>query len=303
MKNSPLISVILTSYNQKPQLERALKSLLDQTYKNTEIIIVDDCSTDGKSIPFIEEAEAKYDRVKSFIQPVNVGIPRNKNTGFKMANGEYITYLDGDDFYYDDKIEKEYIAFQDNPRLDVVFSNFKLLSFDLKEEKLWNADSDLLSETKFFKKIVSRDFPYKTVFRYELIKSETLKKIGYYDEAIRAFHDWDSRIRYSSFANVGYCDNVGSAYINDPNGISKGKDVTKRIREIELVYNKNKHLLSILNNKDALEVEKKIAQYLFERRLCQINSRRNIWRIFPLMCTYPYKFGDILYRFKISMAV
>ncbi len=104
----PLVSVVLTSYNQKEQFERAFNSLISQTYKSIEIIIVDDCSTDNESQSYIKWLGEQYpDIVRYHLQKKNVGIPKNKNTGFKMACGDYVTYLDGDDQYYPEKIERE----------------------------------------------------------------------------------------------------------------------------------------------------------------------------------------------------
>src|SRR4051812_32117775 len=99
-----LVSVVLTSYNQPALLKLAFDSLLNQTYENIEIIIVDDCSTDIGNRKLIERLNQRYPKkIKTYFQEKNVGIPKNKNTGFHLASGEYITYLDGDDTYYENK--------------------------------------------------------------------------------------------------------------------------------------------------------------------------------------------------------
>ena len=245
MQDYPQVSISLTSYNQKPKLQRAFDSLINQTYKNLEIIIVDDCSTDGVSQTYIRSLSKKYpDKVRYYFQPKNVGIPKNKNTGFKLAKGELITYLDGDDYYYPEKIEKEVSVFIQNPDLDVVYSNFHLVIEPDKIPQRWKTKNDKIHTGKILKHVISRNFPKDILFRYELMKAKVLKKINFYDENLFAFHDWDSRIRYSFFANIGYCEYVGSAYVINPDGISQSEKMVKLIKEKKYVFDKNIQLLS-----------------------------------------------------------
>ncbi len=244
---NPLVSITLTSYNQKIKLERAFNSLINQTYKNIEIIIVDDCSTDGVSQNYIKSLCENYpDTVRCYFQQENVGIPRNKNTGLKMSNGQYITYLDGDDFYYPNKIEKEIEKFNLNPEIDVVYSNFDYFSGESESLNLWKTEEDEVHEGNILKYIISRSFPRYTLYRFELIKSYVLKRINYFDESLFAFEDWDSRIRYSSFCNVGYCNNVGSSYVVDGSGISKRTNTVDLALQMKKVF---------LNNIDLLDDE------------------------------------------------
>ncbi|MEM9680692.1 MAG: glycosyltransferase family 2 protein [Bacteroidota bacterium] len=244
MKSNPLVSIVLTSYNQKSLLERAFESLISQTYKNLEIIIVDDCSTDGVTIPYIERVTKKFpERVRYHIQARNVGIPKNKNTGFKMCKGDFITYLDGDDYFLPEKIEQELATFRKDPSLDVVFSNFHIISESNKLVEQWKSNEEIMPQGHIFKDIVMRQFPKSILFRFELMKSEVLSRIGYYDENISAFHDWDSRIRYSIFAMIGFTNQLGSAYVTGENGISKTMSRSSLLCEMRHVFLKNYELL------------------------------------------------------------
>ncbi len=241
MKN-PLISVVLTSYNQLNSLKRSLNSLLDQSYSNFEIIVVDDFSSDG-SQDYILNMAGLYDNIRYFFQPKNVGIPINKNTGFRLSTGKFITYLDGDDFYYPDKIKEEVRYLENHLDVDVVYSNFNFTDKNGKQIRHWRDDQKIPKQGDLFMKIVTRDFPYNTLFRCETIKKSVLHSINYYDESVKAFHDWDSRIRYSAFAKIGFCDNIGSAYVDDPSGISKSLLRADLIREMKYVVNKNSNLI------------------------------------------------------------
>jgi glycosyltransferase involved in cell wall biosynthesis len=94
--DNPLVSIVLTSYNQPDLLETAFQSLISQTYKNIEIIIVDDCSTDPLNRKLILKFQDDYPAIVRYIlHDENKSIPANKNSGFKIAKGEFITFLDG----------------------------------------------------------------------------------------------------------------------------------------------------------------------------------------------------------------
>lgn len=242
--NSNKVSIVLTSYNQKEKLKRAFNSLFNQTYKNIEIIIVDDCSTDNESQDYIKDIAAQHPQhVKYHLQEKNVGIPKNKNTGFKMATGDFITYLDGDDYYLPNKIEAEIKLFLEDSEIDVVYSNFRMESESGEFISNWCSGDDLPPEGDIFEQVIQRKFPKGILYRFELMKTEVLKKIDFYDPNIKAYHDWDSRIRYSEFCKIAYCNAVTSVYVQDDKGISKRTKQASLLQEMEVVYRKNWHLL------------------------------------------------------------
>jgi glycosyltransferase involved in cell wall biosynthesis len=96
-KNEPLVSVVLCTYNRAHLVKRALASLLVQTYRNWELIIIDDGSVDGTEkilVPLV-----KSDTRMSYLYHANKGLARSRNIGIGLANGEYVTFLDSDDEY------------------------------------------------------------------------------------------------------------------------------------------------------------------------------------------------------------
>ncbi len=244
--SNPLVSVVVTSYNQKDILSRAIDSVIEQTYKNIEIVITDDGSTDG-SQDLINKYVRKYpELIKPVLSDRNQGIPKNKNQGFRVCNGDFITYLDGDDYFFHEKIERELKIFQSDSKLGIVYSNFAFADEDGTVLNYWNQGHKLIPQGYIFENVFSRDFPHWTLYRNELIKAEILKNINYYDENIIAFEDWDSRIRMTKNAKVGYSDYVGSAYVNDPRGISKLEKRQRLIQEMRNVIKKNLDLLDNL---------------------------------------------------------
>jgi len=178
----PLVSVIVTCYNQAHCIESTLRSVIAQTYQNWECIIIDDGSTDssGKVIESLIQSDNRFNYVKQ----VNAGVSSARNAGFALVKGEYINFLDGDDTIASTKIEKQiqqlivrgdcYISICDHDHFDVsgqkkVYHRFEVLdtlpfnqilygwhngvSFPLHaalyKKQLW--DTDELPFDKFYK--------------------------------------------------------------------------------------------------------------------------------------------------------
>ena len=117
--NMPLVSVVMPVYNVEQYIEQAVWSVIDQSYGNFELIIVDDESPDNS----IELIKQKYNDVRiRIIQQKNRGLAGARNTGIRHANGDYIALLDSDDFWQADKLEKQIKLMQANPQCGVSFS-------------------------------------------------------------------------------------------------------------------------------------------------------------------------------------
>jgi len=244
MENNDLVSVVLTSFNQYKLLERAFDSIINQTYEHIEIIIVDDCSTEIETINYLEKLQSfNYKNILIHVQEQNVGVTKNKNTGFKLASGKYISYLDGDDYYFSTKIEKELEFLKSNSNFDIVYSNFYIEDEHTGEIDLWGTDKNLLYTGDIFKEVICRAFPRNTLFRFEMLKREVLKNINYYDENLLAYEDWDSRIRYSKLYKIGYVDNIGATYFTNEEGISRRFNEAQHFLQQEIVYLKNLRLI------------------------------------------------------------
>ncbi len=97
--DTPLVSVLMTSYNREKYIAEAIESLLRSTYQNFELIIVDDRSKD-RTAEIAKEYEQKDDRIKVFLNEKNLGQFPNRNYAASLAKGKYLKYLDSDDLIY-----------------------------------------------------------------------------------------------------------------------------------------------------------------------------------------------------------
>ena len=274
--NTPYVSVVVFSYNQKSSLKRALESVFAQSYRNIQIVISDDFSTDG-SREYLKSLEGKFGKIiKLVFQERNVGIASNKTSGLKAADGDLITYLDGDDFYFPDKIKLEIQQFLKDESLDVVYSNFAYTEKEGDINQVWAKDDWNPIVGYIFPEVFLRKFPKKSLYRCELIRKEVLERINFYDLNLKTFEDWDSRIRMTSFANVGYSNYIGSAYVNDINGISKTSSKQSLLLDMIYVVQKNRGII-LFNSSITKEVKKFEASLFYDLATLSTGFNRYIY--------------------------
>lgn len=285
MNSNPLVSIMITSYNQRDSLIRAIESVLSQTYENIQIVISDDHSTKDDSCDVIRKYHKQYgNKIKPIFQKQNVGIPKNKNTGFKACDGDFISYLDGDDFYYPEKIERELKIFEEEKWADIVYSNFLFTDLEGNKLRQWATNVSQLPEKDIFKYVFARQFPHMTIYRCELMKREVLHAIDFYDEKLIAFEDWDSRIRMTKKYKVAYSDYIGCAYVDDPSGISKSGRLQSLYEQMQYIYKKNKPLIDPTTD---MLISQKLDRFLDLKQFSAYPSRRTIKNIFQHIIKYP----------------
>lgn len=114
--NHETVSIIIPTYYQDSLLDRAISSAVNQTYDETEVIVVDD-SGEG----YAREIVDKYGTVQYIELPENRGANNARNIGYEASSGDYIQFLDDDDYLYDSKIDKQIKIFNDNEEIGVVY--------------------------------------------------------------------------------------------------------------------------------------------------------------------------------------
>lgn len=173
--NKPIVSVIIPVYNVEQYLKQCLDSVINQTYKNLEIILVDDGSTDNSG-KICDEYALKDTRIK-VIHKDNGGLSDARNTGLKIATGEYITFIDSDDDIELDMVEYLYsVLIKFNCKMSVCTHNviknnrtkksfnlkedFKLSSFDCIKKMLYHDGTDTSAWAKLYKKDLFENIMY-----------------------------------------------------------------------------------------------------------------------------------------------
>ncbi len=179
--NDDLISVIVPVYNVEKYINKCVDSIINQTYKNIEIILIDDGSTD-KSCVICDEYIKKDNRIK-VIHQENSGLSEARNTGIKIANGKYLAFVDGDDYILEGMLEYLYNLINET-NSEISVCNFF---------RYWNED----------KKIIDYDISSK---RIVLKKEQALKEI-LKNDLLKSFA-WNKLYKKSLFENVRYPKNM-----------------------------------------------------------------------------------------------
>lgn len=183
-----LISIVLPTYNGQNYIGEAIQSILNQTYKNWELLIVNDCSTDDT--PSILETYAKQDaRIKIIHNFVNKKLPASLNIGFNEAKGQYFTWTSDDNKYRPEALERLRQALCEE-KYDLVFSNYDIIDENGKfiRERICMGKS---TDEIFYGNIVGASFLYKR---------EVQKALGGYAEDKFLVEDYDFWLRaYQQF--------------------------------------------------------------------------------------------------------
>lgn len=194
MLAQPLVSVIIPAYNCARYLPAAIESALRQTYPTTEIIVVDDGSTDETP-----EVLSRYPSIVA-IRQKNGGLSHARNQGIGKARGEYIALLDGDDIWPDGKLAEQMAIIQANPEVGVLFGNARRFADDGWTEaplfERYGLDAEYFGDKQQvmepLKKLLRMNFiPVGTA----VVKKAWLIEAGLFDENFRRVEDWDIWLR------------------------------------------------------------------------------------------------------------
>ena len=131
---SPLVSVIVNCHNGQKYLSECIKSILNQTYKNLEIIFWNNFSNDN-SLQIINSFQDK--RIKKFSSKKYLKLYDSRNLAIKQARGRYITFCDTDDFWIKNKISEQIKLVNKNKKIKIIYSNFYVLNY-LKKKSIYN---------------------------------------------------------------------------------------------------------------------------------------------------------------------
>lgn len=182
---TPLISILIPTYNVEAFVEQAIHSICNQTYTNLEIIIVDDCSTD-QTYPILKKLAEKDSRIKLYRNTVNSKIATTLNTAFSYSSGEYIARMDGDDISVPNRIEQQLNFLLQHPEIDLLGLNYIVIDENNAEIKREAHISDP-------KKIIRAASYVSPIPHFWLAKRVVYEKIGPY--RIPGVEDYDFLLR------------------------------------------------------------------------------------------------------------
>ena len=237
---APLVSVIIPTYNREKIIGRAIDSVFTQTWQDFEIIVQDDGSRDGtKAI-----VEAYGPKVKYFFQE-NKGIAGARNGGMRHAGGQYLAFLDSDDYWLPAKLEKQMALFEKHPEYGMTASQCGSIQVDGSyREKNRPGKSGWILYDLFQKNFIRTSSA--------VITRACLEKIGGFDESLREGEEYDFWLRIAAEFAIGFINEPLTVYVDNTDGMSTDS-LTGRL-----------HRLKVLEKK---YLRKKIPYNMYRRRI------------------------------------
>lgn len=240
------LSVIIPAYNAAKTIERCLDSIINQTYKNLEIIVVNDGSNDD-TLKICKKYARKDNRIV-IINNENKGVSYSRNCGIEISSGDYVTFVDSDDYL--DLNCFEIILSKFNKDVDFVRYNFKLDGdkgfnnnlYELREQLI-----ELNEKTRcdIFRHFLTRYNPIPNLVMLLVIKAEIAKKIQF-NEKLSMMEDVDFYIKLMLISNkVYFCDEKLYNYYVNPMSVTH--DINKSRKNVYGILDTNKY---ITNNYD-----------------------------------------------------
>ncbi len=231
-RNKPTVSIIIPTYNRRQSIGRSVRSVLNQTYRDFELIIVDDGSTDNT-----KELVADFndERIRYVRHEGNKGEAAARNTGIKAARCDYIAYQDSDDEWLPEKLARQIELLENaSPEMGVIYTGF------------WKAENHKRTYVPFswvsqkngdiHKELLKGNFIGSPVV---LIKKECFNKVGLFDERLRNLVDWEMWLRISKRYHFRCVDEPLAVAHYDSDNVSDNPD--SLIDALELVLEKNHH--------------------------------------------------------------
>lgn len=257
-----LVSVVMPVYNVEKFLREAIDSILNQTYKNIELIIIDDCSTDNSRDIIKSYSDS---RIRAYFNEENLQQPRTRNKALKLANGKYIAVMDSDDISLPNRIEEEVKFMESNKDIDVCGSYIK--TFGGSKSRL--VRTPLSDEDFKAVSVITSPVAHSTV----MLRHSSFEKFNIqYDLDYRYSQDFElwSRLIFegAKFANIP---NVLVHYRENPTGVTHGHSSESQkynekviIRNLKILFGDSYNFDDIFESDHDINSLKKKVNFIIE---------------------------------------
>jgi glycosyltransferase involved in cell wall biosynthesis len=240
MTSRPVVSVVIPAYNRRQLLIQAVRSVFAQSYGEWEAIVVDDGSTDGTENVSAEFAD---ERLRLIRHPARRGPAAARNTAIAASRGRIIAFLDSDDEWLPEKLEKQMNAFAEAPAdVGVVYTgtwrSFKGKKYGIPSPSIRVKEGDVLNT-------VLRGV-YLVPTPAAAVKREYLDRIGLFDEALPALEEWDLWIRLAKACRFSYIPELLTVSHYTPGSISTDRLLFLKAKRMVLRKHRTEFLSSPL---------------------------------------------------------
>lgn len=253
-----LVSVLIPAYNHENYIKECICSVINQTYKNLEILILDDCSTDNTAK---EINKIKDKRIKKYFSKENRGVVYSINKLLEHASGDYIAIIGSDDVWYPTKIEKQVKYIE-----KLYKKNISNVGCVFTETDIINENSEIFEDSQVF-----NVFKNENVSRYERIKlfyeignhlchssslmpKKVFEDIGFYNNSFRQLHDYEYWTRLIQKYDIHILNEKLMGYRRIDNGSLSSSNLKNTIRQLNEMFFINSRLIANLTDEDFKKV-------------------------------------------------
>jgi len=282
-----LVSVVMSVYNNVEYIDKAVTSILEQTYENFEFIIIDDCSNDG-SREKLQEYATKDSRIELLLNEKNRGLTKNLNRGLQLAKGEFIARMDGDDYSFPERFGKQIEYLQQNKQVVLVGTGYYIIDSEDHRSTL-NIEGGEPWEV-FWKSIFGPVIMHPSaIFRKTLIDNNSLK---YREETFPA-EDFDMWSRMMRYGDCGIVQEPLIEYRLHSANISATKHHAQMARTKEIVLRNIAFHFADINKTDHGQFES-LCEFLYRGENCEIKEVKAAVKLMNNLC------NEMKTKFRLS---
>ncbi|MEZ9439146.1 glycosyltransferase family 2 protein [Vibrio atlanticus] len=231
------VSVVIPTYNCLDYLPKAIGSVLQQTHQDVELIIIDDNSNDGTSTYLASIHDERIIKLST----LGVGAPQARNLGIEKATGEYIAFLDADDFWFPEKIERQLEFHQRYPDLAMSFTNYEHLTEDYQViVDCFSYWSQFQDQDELF---INIENPLEFIIENNVIgtstvmvKADVFSQTDSFNADIKYGEDWELWLRMSESHQIGVLNSVQVGYLMRASSVTQTESLKLRnLQSIETI--------------------------------------------------------------------
>jgi glycosyltransferase involved in cell wall biosynthesis len=272
---SPLVSIVIPTYNRRRWIGECLDAVRAQSYSNFEVLVIDDCSTDG-TVEWLR-SEPRYQFAKVHVQPKNAGASEARNSGVRMSSGDLITFIDSDDVLERTHLETAVSIFETYPNVGLFCCDS--LTIGPEGELLHNGRTwhEVNSEIKNYPvrsglRSLRDVFLFSNCFPGFTLRRDMFDTVGYLDQTIFPLDDYDLALRIAGRGfGIYYCHEPLARY-RDHGGNASGL-----ANSIKVSQEKLRCLRRALENypelrSPARDVRKRFAEILVELAVAYVHN-------------------------------
>lgn len=277
------ISVIIPAYNAQRTILETIKSVQEQTFKDFEIIAIDDGSSD-RTLEILSKVKDEKLKVYSY---ANGGVSTARNRGIACAQGEYISFIDADDLWTSDKLEKQLAVLKANPQASVAYSWITLMieAKDKSEDVTFISEEKVTFTGNVYSQLLLKNFLSNG--SNILAKREAIESVGEFDSNLEACEDWDYYLRLAAKYHfvlvprnqILYRKTQGTLSLNGSKMEQNGIEVINKAYQAapkNLQHQKNRSLAKFINYCGRIYIDRSCAPEDIAK------AKQNLWKAVKL---------------------